>query len=76
MNTCRNYQIPCPWAIDNSELPCCVDSQKSCDTWRERVRQEAPQVHQVAQSKISEQARFESGRETAGLNAQISQCYH
>jgi len=44
LNQCRNYQIPCPYALKTwSELPCIVPSQTACDAWREKYARETKQ---------------------------------
>jgi hypothetical protein len=44
-NICRNYFLPCPYALsgDDSQLPCCVPDQKSCDKYTQKYKTEAPE---------------------------------
>ena len=41
-NICRNYFLPCPYALsgDDSQLPCCVPDQKSCDKYTQKYKTE------------------------------------
>lgn len=44
MNKCKNYKIPCPFALVTwSELPC-FGTQEQCDSWLARVKRECPEL--------------------------------
>ena len=44
MNKCKNYKIPCLFALVTwDELPC-FGTQEQCDIWVTRVKNEAPEL--------------------------------
>lgn len=48
MNICKNYLLPCPYALKAwSELPC-FGKQMDCNEWRAKYKREAPKVYQNA----------------------------
>jgi len=50
MNECKNYHIPCPYALNAwNELPC-VGSQEDCNMWREKYQKEKTAEQQTESS--------------------------
>ena len=48
MNKCKNYLIPCPWALQVSdELPC-FGTPENCNMWLEKYKRELPEEYQKA----------------------------
>lgn len=48
MNQCKNYLLPCPYALCTwSELPC-IGTQENCDIWLEKYKKEAPEEFKKA----------------------------
>lgn len=58
MNKCKNYKVPCPFALVTwNELPC-FGTQEQCDIWTKRWQTEEPETWRKACEERQEELRM------------------
>jgi len=76
MNKCKNYLIPCPWALTAwSELSCFVPGQEVCDMWREKYKKEAPEEYKKAMEMREKLNQLEGDLKKQELERMLAECY-